>query len=120
MIRILLAMSLIAIAAPAAAQDAAAGEKLFKQRCSVCHQIDKSKPAKLGPLLAGVVGRKSGSVPGARYSAAMKKQSIVWTEQNIDRFLLAPSSIVPGTNMVIKLPAATDRKAVIAYLRTVK
>ncbi|NNH30321.1 c-type cytochrome [Rhizobium sp. SEMIA 4085] len=48
----------------AADGDASRGEKLFA-RCSACHSVNGQE--KIGPSLAGVVGRKAGSVEGARY-----------------------------------------------------
>ena len=39
------------------------GETLFKKNCAVCHTLEDGKN-KIGPSLAGVVGRKAGSVPG--------------------------------------------------------
>jgi cytochrome c len=49
-----------------AAGNAAAGEQVFA-RCTVCHS-PKAGENKIGPSLAGVVGRKSGSAPGYDYS----------------------------------------------------
>ena len=61
--------SLLAIAAALAlplpsaqAQDAAAGEAVFKKNCAICHTTEPGKN-KIGPSLAGIVGRKAGSVP---------------------------------------------------------
>ena len=47
------------------------GETLFKKNCAICHTLEAGKN-KIGPSLAGVVGRKAGSVPGFAYSAANK------------------------------------------------
>jgi cytochrome c len=91
--------------------------KLLFLRCASCHDIGPG-PAKIGPNLAGVVGRKAGSLPGYEYSPAMKQAGFVWTEANLDRWLTRPSDLVPGTAMAFAgLPSAQDRQAVIAYLR---
>ena len=49
------------------------GKKVFKQRCLQCHVVD-SMATKTGPTLNGVIGRKSGSVPGFDYSPANKSK----------------------------------------------
>jgi len=49
------------------------GKKLFKSRCAQCHVVDTDE-AKTGPTLKGLIGRKSGTVPGFDYSAANKNK----------------------------------------------
>lgn len=51
------------------------GKKVFKQRCLQCHVVD-SKATKTGPTLHGIIGRKSGAVPGFDYSTANKNKVI--------------------------------------------
>ena len=41
------------------------GETLFKKNCAICHTLEAGK-TKIGPSLAGVVGRKAGSIPRVR------------------------------------------------------
>jgi cytochrome c len=101
-----------------AAGDAAAGEHVFA-RCVVCHSA-KAGENKIGPSLAGVFGRKSGSVPGYDYSPALKSAGITWNEQELDKYLTNPPADVHGTKMVISVPSAEDRQNVIAYLMTLK
>lgn len=100
----------IATAAPPAG-----GELLFRQRCQACHSSQAGQPAKVGPNLAGVVGRKAAATQ-FNYSAALKQSGLTWTAQNLDRFLAAPSKTVPGTRMVISVSDAAQRKALIDYL----
>jgi cytochrome c len=52
------------------------GKKVFKQRCAQCHEIT-STGTKTGPTLMGVVGRKSGQVPGFDYSTANKNKASI-------------------------------------------
>lgn len=112
---------LLPLSSPAfAVPDVAKGTALFKSRCAVCHSADAATPKVAAPTLAGVVGRKAGSLGGARYSSAMKKATVVWTPANLDRFLAAPRDVVQGTNMIIKLAKPEDRANVIAYLATLK
>ncbi|MGH6851416.1 MAG: c-type cytochrome, partial [Methylocella sp.] len=47
--------------AGALAGDAAAGEKIFNQKCKVCHQIGEGAKNFVGPELNGLIGRKNGS-----------------------------------------------------------
>ena len=101
-----------------AAGDAAAGEHVFA-RCVVCHS-PKAGENKIGPSLAGVFGRKSGSAPGYDYSPALKSAGITWDERELDKYLSNPPADVHGTKMVISVPNAEDRQNVIAYLKTLK
>src|SRR5262245_34408753 len=101
-----------------AAGDAAAGEHVFV-RCVVCHSA-KAGENKIGPSLAGVFGRKSGSAPGYDYSPALKSAAITWDDQELDKYLTNPPADVHGTKMVISVPSAEDRQNVIAYLMTLK
>jgi cytochrome c len=111
-------MSVVAISSRAEAADPKAGEQVFA-RCTVCHS-NKPGENKIGPSLAGVVGRKSGSVPGYNYSPAMKAANITWDEQELDKFLANPGADVHGTKMTISVPNPEDRQNLIAYLKTLK
>jgi cytochrome c len=101
-----------------AAGDATAGKQVFA-RCAACHSTAPGEN-KIGPSLAGVFGRKSGSEPDYNYSPALKAANITWDEHALDRFLTNPSADVHGTKMFINVPAAADRQNVISYLETLK
>lgn len=109
-----------ALAQQAPEADAAAalrGQRLFL-RCASCHSISDGGPARIGPSLKDVIGRKAGSLPGYTYSPAMKSSTLVWDEATLDRWLTDPAALVPGTAMAFAgLPKAEDRAALIAYLR---
>ena len=75
---------------------------------------------KLGPSLAGIVGSKSGAVPGYNFSPALKAANITWDEQTLDKFLANPGTDVHGTKMFISVPNAKNRQNIIAYLETLK
>lgn len=110
-----LAGATVAQAAPAT--DVARGKIQFV-KCAACHTVSAKSPAKLGPHLEGIVGRKSLAVSNFNYSPAMKKANVKWDEATLDKWLQRPASVVPGTSMVfagISNPA--DRKALIAYLK---
>jgi cytochrome c len=108
----LLAMPLTAYAQG----DAAAGAKIFAT-CAVCHST-KPGENKIGPSLAGVFGRKSGTEPGFNYSPAMKAANVTWDEKTLDEYLQGPSKFVQGTKMIYSVPNEKDRQDVIAYLKT--
>lgn len=116
-VRLILATALAGLASNTAA--APSGQQLFEQRCGMCHSL-QAAPGKMGPPLAGVVGRKAASVPGYAYSAAMKGSGITWTADKLDVYLKAPSKTVPGTKMLLGAPNDAERAAVIAYLTSVK
>jgi len=97
--------------------DAANGEKIFA-KCKACHTVEAGKN-KVGPSLAGVVGRKSGMAPGFNYSDAMKNAGLTWDEATLNTYLTNPRKLVPGTKMAFPgLPQEQDRLDVIAYLKS--
>src|SRR5260370_6020488 len=102
-----------------AADDAAAGKQAFTTTCGACHSTEPGVN-KIGPSLAGIVGSKSGTVPGYNFSPALKAANITWDEQTLDKFLANPSADVHGTKMVISVPNAEHRHNIIAYLETLK
>jgi cytochrome c len=88
--------------------------------CATCHSV-KAGQNMIGPSLAGVVGKKSGSAAGYAYSPAFKKLNLVWNDANLDKWLAGPMKMAPGTKMTFAgYPDAAKRKAVIAYLKTLK
>lgn len=98
------------------AQDAAAGEKAFVV-CRACHQIGPNAKIAVGPVLNGIVGRKAGTYPGYQYSDANKNSGIVWTPDELDKYLTSPQTLVPHTKMIFPgLKDAQQRQDVIAYL----
>lgn len=98
--------------------DPAQGEKTFRL-CMTCHVIEPGGK-KIGPSLYGVVGREAGSLEGFKYSDAMANAGIVWTEENLDKYLANPREFIPGNRMAFAgLRKQEDRDNVIAYLKSV-
>lgn len=96
--------------------NAAEGEKVFIQ-CKTCH-VKEAGQNRVGPSLAGIVGRAAGSVEGFNYSPANKNSGITWTPEKLFQYLEKPARVVPGTKMVFAgLPDAQKRADVIAYLQ---
>jgi cytochrome c len=101
----------------ASAQDVAAGEKAFNV-CRACHEIGDGAKNLVGPVLNGVVGRKSGSYPGYVYSDANKNSGITWDETTLMEYLKNPRAKVPGTKMLFPgLKKENDIVNVIAFLK---
>jgi cytochrome c len=99
------------------AQDAAAGEKVFAQ-CRACHQIGENAKNAVGPILNGLIGRKSGMIEGYNYSVANKNSGIVWDEAVFAEYIHNPRAKVPGTKMTYA--GLTDEKKIqdlIAFLK---
>jgi cytochrome c len=112
-------LSLGLLAAPAARADEA-GEKVFKKYCTACHTTEAGKN-KVGPSLAGIVGRKAGTVPGFQYSDANKNSGVTWDEATLDTYLVDPKKFMPGNKMVFAgMKKEDERKAVVAYLKASK
>ncbi|GGC14703.1 hypothetical protein GCM10011494_36900 [Novosphingobium endophyticum] len=105
---------------PGPAEDAAAGEVVFKKRCAACHAVAPGQN-RLGPTMAGVVGRKVGSTPGYKFSQAFKDGKIAWTPKNLDKFLANPRVVFPGTKMSLAgVSDPKDRTDLIRYLASLK
>jgi cytochrome c len=112
----LASMSRANLVEPSAARagDAANGKALFERRCTGCHALDGNRE---GPQLAGVFGRKAGTVTGFDYSPGLKNSGITWNEANLERWLSGPDLIVPDTKMDFHVPKAQERADLIAYFR---
>ena len=80
------------------AQDLAAGEQSFR-KCSPCHSVGEDARNKIGPVLNGLDGRKSGTIPEYSYSDANKKADITWSEASFKDYIQNPMAKVPGTKM---------------------
>lgn len=116
------------------AQDAAKGEQVFKQ-CMTCHRIGPDAKNMVGPVLTGIIGRKSGTAEGFSYSELNKsagEAGLVWNEELINEYLPDPNAFLKkfltdkgkadkatgSTKMTFKLANEQQRKDVIAYLKT--
>jgi len=68
-------------------------------------------------MLRKVFGKPSGSVAGFPYSDAVKRSSLKWDEQTLDRWLEDPEKLIPNNDMATRLPDRADRANIIAYLK---
>lgn len=109
----------ILLAAPALAQDAEAGKKVFN-RCKACHAIEEAKN-KVGPHLVGIVGRTAGTLPDFAYSEPMKAAGaagLVWDDAKIAEYMTNPKGMIPGNKMAFAgLKKSEDIANLIAYLK---
>ncbi len=96
------------------------GEELFKRQCSTCHTVNASDPQRQGPTLAGVFGRKAGTVGGFHYSGGFAKVDWSWDEAHLDPWLTNPQGVIPGAIMPYRQAKPEVRAAIIAYLKDLK
>jgi cytochrome c len=93
------------------------GAEVFRA-CVACHTLSLDEGNKAGPSLVGIFGRKIASLPGYRYSEALKHMDIVWTPQTVAKmFEVGPMAYTPGTKMPEqKIGSAEDRQALVEFL----
>ena len=115
--RLLIAFAAFGAAATAAtAQDLAAGATSFK-KCVACHDVGEAAKNKVGPVLNGLAGRKSGTIAGYNYTDANKKSGITWDEAVFVEYIKDPKAKIPGTKMVFAgIKNETEAKNLWAHL----
>ena len=95
----LVVVTSLATATGALAQDVAAGKSSFN-KCLACHAIGEGAKNKVGPVLNGLEGRKSGTVEGYSYSDANKNSGITWNKDTFLEYIKDPKAKIPGTKMI--------------------
>lgn len=102
---------------PLAAYAGDHGAQVFRA-CIACHTLSERDGPRAGPTLAGLFGRKIASLPGYRFSDALKNMNIVWTPETVSQlFELGPNAYTPGTKMPEqRIGSAEDRKALTDFL----
>ena len=103
------ALLALTVTGAAHAQDAAAGQQVFRM-CMPCHAIGPGAKTKLGPELNGLDGRHSGTAAGYNYSEANKSSGIVWNKETFEKYINDPRAMIPGTKMIF--PGIKDPKKV--------
>ncbi|MGE4062992.1 MAG: cytochrome c family protein [Rhodospirillaceae bacterium] len=93
------------------------GKKQFAP-CSACHTVEKGGVNKIGPNLHGVIGKKSGTNRADyAYSNAMKNAGIIWSEEELMKYLVKPMDYVKGTKMpFVGVPNEQVRANIVAYV----
>src|SRR5262245_58223370 len=111
---------MLALPTVASAQDAEAGKKLFS-KCAPCHAVGPGAKNKVGPELNGLSERKSGTVEGFNYSAAMKAAGLTWDAATLNEYLADPKKKVPGNKMLFPgVKDEAERADLVAYLESFK
>ena len=102
------------VALPAAAPPD--GAAVFRTQCGTCHSLTPGE-VRQGPNLAGVYGRKAGTLPGYKYSAGFADAEWAWDEEHLDPYLTNPQAVIKGGVMGYRQAKPEVRQAVIAYLK---
>jgi cytochrome c len=98
-----------------------AGQHLFKDHCAACHQERRRPHFDLGPSLKGIVGRSAAAVPNFPYSNALKKSGLVWTEDNLRKWIADNEHMVPGMLMPhVEIKDPAEMIYIVEYLKTLK
>jgi cytochrome c len=95
---VVIASSAVASAAFADDIDLAAGKTSFN-KCLACHAIGEGAKNKVGPVLNGLDGRKSGTAADYNYTDANKNSGITWDEAQFKEYIKDPKAKIPGTKM---------------------
>ena len=108
--------SSVDISALLAMGDIAHGEKVYK-KCKACHSIKQGGGNKIGPALWNVIFRPVGSITDYKYSKALSSYGKEWTWEEMNGFLIKPSTWIKGNKMGFAgLKNEKDRASVILYL----
>jgi cytochrome c len=93
------------------------GAEVFRA-CVACHTLSDKEPPRAGPTLAGLYGRRIASLPGYRFSDALKTMNIIWTPESVAKlFEIGPNAYTPGTKMPEqRIGSAEDRQALTDFL----
>ena len=108
-------LAIVASAMPQAG-DVSQSKDLFDRRCGGCHSLDRPME---GPKLRDVYGRRAGSTENFQYSVALKKARFNWNEDLLDKWLTDTEAVVPDNDMSFRLVNPDERRAIIAYLKSI-
>ena len=114
-----------------AAAEVAVGKVLFSRKCAKCHAADEPVND-IGPSLYQVVGRRAGTLPDYDYSSSIRSSGLVWTEENLLKYINDPHALLPCRKIQIRALSMCSgihmkfqgfknpyaAKAVVAYLKS--
>jgi len=97
------------------AADSNAGKTFFGQQCALCHSAAPGdNGGAQGPLLHNIFGKQA-AASGFSYTQAMRDSGLTWDAGTLDRFLSAPTQVIPGSAMVVPVSDPENRANLIAY-----
>lgn len=116
-----LALGLLAGAAGANECRPAQGQKIFANKCGICHVAIAGEGHTVGPNLHGVLGRGIGRADGFVYSEALGSANVAWDTARLDAFIKAPQQAMPGSAMpFLGLKSEAERQQLICFLQDLK
>jgi len=98
---------------------AATGKELYERQCLSCHSLNGAS-THAGPSLNGVIWRRIAILPDFDYSPGLKAVRGRWSPGRLDAYLSNSQAFARGTDMFWDVHDAATRKAIIAYLQTMK
>lgn len=108
-------VDIISLLAKASAEN---GANLVR-KCSVCHDLNKGGPNRIGPNLWSIVENKKAHRSDYSYSKALASKGGNWNYEDLFHFINKPLEYLPGTKMnFVGFKKPEDVADVIAYLRT--
>jgi cytochrome c len=101
----------------AADGNAARGQHVFGA-CAACHSLQPEQNM-TGPSLAGLWGRKAGTLPSFdRYSPALKSANLIWNDKTLDEWIADPQHLVPDNQMTFAgVKDGRQRADLLAFLK---
>ncbi|MBK8906775.1 MAG: hypothetical protein IPM60_02410 [Rhodospirillales bacterium] len=93
------------------------GARLYRA-CARCHTLSPDGISRSGPHLAGLFGRRVGSVPGYDYSPTLRRATFTWNRETLTAlFAEGPHAYVPDSKMPLqRVSNPEDLSALVDYL----